>query len=117
MSVLLSTGASAVAATVITSDGIAPPVIDYLATAPMLVVAGTAVLSVVLEAFLPRGRRRAPQVALCVVGLLTAFGLLVWQWGAGDVVTASGSVAIDGVPRFLHGDRARARRRRGAAGR
>jgi NADH-quinone oxidoreductase subunit N len=80
------------------------PEIDYLATLPMLVVAGVAVLSVVLEAALPRGRRRLPQVVLSVVGLLVALGLLVWQWVVTDgegVVTASGSIAIDGVTRFL----------------
>ncbi|MFC3689902.1 NADH-quinone oxidoreductase subunit NuoN [Aquipuribacter hungaricus] len=87
--------------TAATPGAIAPPEIDYLATLPMLVVAGTAVVSVVLEAFLPRGRRRTPQVVLSVVGLLAALGLLVWQWDAGDVVTASGSVAVDGVSRFL----------------
>ena len=84
-----------------TPGAIAPPEIDYLATLPMLVVAGVAVVSVVLEALLPRGRRRTPQVVLSAVGLLTALGLLIWQWGADDVVTASGSIAIDGVSRFL----------------
>ena len=88
--------------TVATTPGaIAPPEIDFLATLPMLVVAGVAVVSVVLEAALPRGRRRTPQVALSAVGLLVALGLLIWQWGAEDVVTASGSIAIDGVSRFL----------------
>ena len=84
-----------------TPGGIAPPEIDYLATLPMLVVAGVAVTSVLLEALLPRGRRRTPQVVLSVVGLLLALGLLIWQWDAPDVVTASGSIAIDGVSRFL----------------
>jgi NADH:ubiquinone oxidoreductase subunit 5 (subunit L)/multisubunit Na+/H+ antiporter MnhA subunit len=101
MSALLGSGLAAVATAATVPGGIAPPEIDYSATLPMLVVAGAAVVSVLLEALLPRGRRRTPQIVLSVVGLLVALGLLVWQWGAGDVVTASGSIAIDGVSRFL----------------
>ncbi|WP_380166555.1 NADH-quinone oxidoreductase subunit NuoN [Jannaschia sp. R86511] len=80
---------------------IAPPEIDYLATSPMLIVAAVAVVSVVLEAALPRGTRRLPQIVLSVVGLLAALAALVATWSADDVVTASGSIAVDGVTRFL----------------
>lgn len=101
MSALAGTAALTAIATSTTTGSIPAPDIDYLATAPMLVVAGVGVLSVVLEAALPRGRRRVPQVLLTVVGLLVALGLLLWRWNDPDVVTASGSVAIDGVTRFL----------------
>ncbi len=84
-----------------TAGTIAPPEIDYLATSPMLIVAGVAVVSVVLEAALPRGARRVPQIVLSVLGLLAALAALVATWGADDVVTASGSIAVDGVTRFL----------------
>ncbi len=84
-----------------TTGSIPPPTIDYLAVSPMLVVAGVAVVSVVLEAALPRGTRRVPQVVLSLAGLLAALAVLVVTWGAGDLVTASGSIAMDGVTRFL----------------
>lgn len=84
-----------------TAGSIAPPEIDYLAVSPMLIVAGVAVVSVVLEAALPRGARRPPQVVLSVVGLLAALAALVVTWDDGDLITASGSIAVDGVTRFL----------------
>jgi NADH-quinone oxidoreductase subunit N len=85
------------------TGGIPAPDIDWAATSPMWVVAAVAVLSVVLEAALPRGHRRVPQILLSVVGLVLALAALVLTWGAGDVVTASGSIAVDGVTRFVMG--------------
>ncbi|WP_336922092.1 NADH-quinone oxidoreductase subunit NuoN [Aquipuribacter sp. SD81] len=85
------------------TGGIAPPDIDWAALSPMWVVAAVAVLSVVLEAALPRGHRRVPQVVLSVLGLLVALAALILTWDSGDVVTASGSIAVDGVTRFLMG--------------
>ncbi|MFC5380788.1 NADH-quinone oxidoreductase subunit NuoN [Aquipuribacter nitratireducens] len=81
--------------------GIAPPEIDWVATAPMWVVAAVAIVSVTLEAALPRGRRRAAQVVVSVGGLVAALVALVLTWSDEAVVTASGSIAIDGVTRFL----------------
>ncbi len=78
---------------------IAPPDIAYAAISPMLVVAGAAVVSVLLEAFLPRGTRRLPQLALTLAALVTALVLLLTV-GDVDVVTAGGAIAVDGVSRF-----------------
>ncbi len=75
------------------------PELDYLAMGPMIAVGVTALLAIVLEAVLPRGTRRVPQVVLACAGLLAALALLILGWGD-DVVTASGSLAIDGVTRF-----------------
>ena len=79
---------------------IAAPEIDYVAVAPMLTVAVVAVVSILLEAALPRGGRRLPQLLLTALGLVAALVFLVVGWSAGDMVTAGGSIAVDGITRF-----------------
>ncbi|MGF1664276.1 MAG: NADH-quinone oxidoreductase subunit NuoN [Kineosporiaceae bacterium] len=78
------------------------PEVDWFALSPMLVVAGAALLSVILEAALPRGTRRLPQIALTVAAPVAALVLLV-VLAQEDVVTAGGALAIDGVTRFAQG--------------
>ncbi|HYN28304.1 MAG TPA: NADH-quinone oxidoreductase subunit NuoN [Dermatophilaceae bacterium] len=80
-----------------------PVAVTYAAIAPMLVVAGGALLGVILEAFAPRRWRHAAQVALALVTLLAAFVVLV-VWSVDNrALTLGGSIAIDGPALFLQG--------------
>ncbi len=87
------------------------PQIEYYKLAPILIVFGVAVLGVLIEAFLPRAQRLTAQVAVALVGLLSAFVLVCTladeaQEAARAVpqqVAAEGAVAIDGMTLFLQG--------------
>ncbi len=98
---IASTGISILAAAT-PAAGISAPDIDYRAVSPLLIVAGAAVVSVLLEAFLPRGTRRTPQLLVTVASLIAAFVALV-TIGNTEVVTAGGAIAVDGVSRFSQG--------------
>ncbi|NLT56269.1 MAG: hypothetical protein GXX79_17275, partial [Actinomycetales bacterium] len=89
----------------VAQGGFTPPSLDYPALAPMLVVLGTAVLAVLVEAFVPRRVRQRIQVPLTVLGLLGAFGALVHYIvdNGRNVVTAGTAIAIDGPSMFLQG--------------
>ncbi len=77
--------------------------VAYLAVLPMFVVAGGAIVGVLVEAFAPRRQRHAIQVWLTTgVLVLALVALLVWSWDE-QTVTLGGSVAIDGVALFLQG--------------
>jgi len=67
------------------------PEFDYRAMAPVLILFGAAVLSVLFEAFLPRRARRACQLALVFLSLLIAFAWVVTLAGT-RVITGAGSV-------------------------
>jgi NADH-quinone oxidoreductase subunit N len=77
--------------------------VNYAAVAPMLVVAGGALVGVLVEAFAPRMRRHLIQVWLTVLVLVAAFVLLVTRSRTNLAVTLGGSVAVDGVAVFLQG--------------
>lgn len=83
------------------------PSIEYGLISPMLIVLGAAVLGVLVEAFLPRGRRYVAQVALSLGALVAAFIAVVLI--ARDVHGTTGSgalmgaVAIDMPALFLQG--------------
>ena len=51
--------------------------VDYLAILPLLIVFGTALIGVLVEAFAARERRHAIQVGLAVVGLLAAAASII----------------------------------------
>ncbi len=82
------------------SGPIQAPSVDWLAIAPALAVGGAAVLVVLLRAMLRRHRSATP-IALVVtgLGLLSAAGLLVWQWydvrDHGPITTMAGMVRVD----------------------
>jgi NADH-quinone oxidoreductase subunit N len=82
-----------------------PADVDYGAIAPMLVVIGGALISVLVEAFVPRARRHSIQVALSLVTLVGALVVLVVvstskaHWGG----TLRQAVIIDGPALFLQG--------------
>ncbi len=90
------------------NDFVAPK-IEYFTLSPILIVLGVAVLGVLLEAFLPRGRRYVVQVTLALVGLGAAIVTSVMVFdrlkpggdrpGLGDV-TAMGALAVDGPALF-----------------
>ena len=93
-----------------------PASIDYLAILPMLVVFGTAVLGVLVEAFVSRERRHTVQVVLSVLGLVGAFVAVIVATshqgltlgvalGGPDPATARANfaVAIDGPALFMQG--------------
>jgi NADH-quinone oxidoreductase subunit N len=85
------------------------PAVDFGAIAPVLVVLGAACLSVLVEAFVPRSARWSAQVGLSLLALGAAGAALgvhlssFSRDGASDVVTLSGTVAVDGPALFLWG--------------
>ena len=91
------------------NDVFQAPTIEYFTVSPILIVLAAAVIGVLVEAVLPRGRRYPVQVAVALVGLLGAFGTAAVVFsrlspGAsrpkpGSVV-AEGALAVDGPALF-----------------
>ena len=81
---------------------VSPPSIDYAAISPILIVLGAAVLSVLLEAVLPRERRRPVQLVLVALTLVLAL-VAVFALAGTDTLTAAASLAVDGPGLFLQG--------------
>ncbi|MDH6134021.1 NADH-quinone oxidoreductase subunit N [Kitasatospora sp. MAA4] len=84
------------------------PKIEYGQLSPMLIVFGTALAGVLVEAFLPRRARYGVQVALALSGLIASFAAVVVLAADGYGSTKSGllamgSVALDGPALFLQG--------------
>ena len=92
--------------------------IEYASLAPILILLGAAVLSVLLEAFTPRNARRPLQLILVFGSIILAFVYVVVNsseliQGAAEVtggqtkgirqIVAQGSVAIDGPGLFIQG--------------
>ena len=77
--------------------------INWAAIAPMLIVITGALLGVVVEAFVPRGRRHQVQVVLSVLTIVVAFVALVTVTVDNQVKTMGGSVVVDGMTVFLQG--------------
>jgi NADH-quinone oxidoreductase subunit N len=76
--------------------------ISYGAILPMLVIFGTAVIGVLVEAFAPRGRRYAIQVGVGLAGLVAALAAVALAAGH-QGITLAGAVVIDGPALFLQG--------------
>lgn len=88
------------------------PTIEYYEISPLLIVLGTAVLGIALEAFLPRARRRTAQIALAFAGIVAAFVLVVVvgtdlevaEGGtARGLIAGGGTITVDGPTAFLWG--------------
>jgi NADH-quinone oxidoreductase subunit N len=91
------------------------PVLDYAELWPLMLVLGTACVGVLVEAFLPRRHRFWVQAGVAAAGLVAALvgtvlvgtGLEVVEGGGGGVarglVTAGGTIAVDGPTVFLWG--------------
>ena len=89
------------------------PSIEYSMLAPLFIIAGVAVLGVVVEAALPRASRFKAQLILVVVGLVAAFADTVWVYQnldkvddptlARGLIGAEGALSIDGPGVFAWG--------------
>ena len=78
------------------------PTIDYGALAPIIILFGAAVLSVLVEAFVPRRGRRPAQLVVVFAALVGALVSVIALRGT-QLVTAEGSLAIDGPALLLQG--------------
>jgi NADH-quinone oxidoreductase subunit N len=76
--------------------------INYGAVLPMLVIFATAMVGVLVEAFVPRASRYAVQVAVALVGVISALAAVVLATGH-QGSTLAGAVVIDGPALFLQG--------------
>jgi len=89
------------------------PTIEYALLSPLFIVAGAAVLGVLVEAFWPRASRFAVQAVIAIAGILAAFGATIWVASGlgvveGDVlargqIAAEGALSIDGPAVFTWG--------------
>ncbi|MEB3022703.1 NADH-quinone oxidoreductase subunit NuoN [[Mycobacterium] crassicus] len=82
------------------------PSIEYALVLPLLIVFGTAVLGVLVEAFVARRARYLTQVLLAVGGLAAAFAAVVMVGGdtpAAGRITVLGAVAVDRPALVLQG--------------
>ena len=79
-----------------------PPAIDYVAIAPMIVIFGAAIVSVLIEAFPPRSVRRYLQLLIVFGSLIAAAALIVIN-ASTRVVTAGQAIVIDGPALVLQG--------------
>ncbi|MEI8260144.1 MAG: NADH-quinone oxidoreductase subunit NuoN [Actinomycetes bacterium] len=78
------------------------PAINYSAIAPILIIGGAAILSVLFEAFLPRQARRPVQLVLVLASVVASLVVVISLAGT-RLITANGSVAIDGPALLLQG--------------
>ncbi len=88
------------------------PDLEYVELLPVLIIFAVACLAVLVEAFVPRVKRHLIQVALSVIGLVSALvatvvvGLDLPEHGDGTargIVAGLGSLTIDGPTIFLWG--------------
>ncbi|MFE1904448.1 NADH-quinone oxidoreductase subunit NuoN [Streptomyces gardneri] len=84
------------------------PHIEYTQLSPVLIVIGAAIVSVLVEAFVPRKGRYVAQVFLSVLALAAAFAAVVALAAGGYGTTkaqiaAMGAIAVDGPALFLQG--------------
>jgi len=88
------------------------PTIEYSQIWPMLVIFGVACVGVVVEAFVPRGRRFMVQTLLTAAGLVAALAGTIWIAGRLDVlgdgaargaIDVQGTIVVDGPTVFLWG--------------
>jgi len=80
----------------------ASPEIKYGLVAPLLIVLGGGVLSVLVEAFVPRDSRRSVQLTLVAATLLAALVVVVRLAGTNELA-AEGTIAVDGPGLFMMG--------------
>lgn len=81
---------------------IASPGFDYGALAPIFIIFGAALISIVLEALLPRESRRAAQVIVVFIALIAAL-VAVFLLAGTNITTADGAVAVDAPGLFMQG--------------
>ncbi|MHB8450725.1 MAG: NADH-quinone oxidoreductase subunit NuoN, partial [Mycobacteriales bacterium] len=81
---------------------ITPPSISYQEISPLIVVFATAIMGVLVDAFLPARMRRQAQIVTAVSGFGGAFVAVVALHGTA-AVAVSGALAIDGPALFMSG--------------
>jgi NADH-quinone oxidoreductase subunit N len=79
------------------------PSIAYGPLLPLLIVLGAATVGVLVEGFVPAGRRRVAQVVVALVGLLAALVAVIQLAGHTSRLVAVGAVAVDGPTLFIQG--------------
>ncbi len=88
--------------TTIAASAFVLPDLDYRLLAPILIVLGMAVVSVLVEAFVSRTARRGVQLTLTFATLIASLVLTITLSGV-QSLTGAGEVAIDGPSIFLQG--------------
>ncbi len=78
------------------------PSINYYAIAPILILFAAAVLSVLVEAFVPRRGRRPTQLVLVFGSIIAALVVVIDLRGT-RLVTGEGAIAIDGPTLVMQG--------------
>ncbi|MSO26906.1 MAG: NADH-quinone oxidoreductase subunit NuoN [Candidatus Nanopelagicales bacterium] len=78
------------------------PIVDYNAIAPLLILLGAGVISVLVEALLPRGSRRFVQLFIVLGSLIASLAWIFTITGV-RIVTAEGAIAIDGPALVMQG--------------
>ena len=78
------------------------PQLSYQPILPLLIVFGTALVGVLVEAFVPARHRRLAQIVVAIGGLLAAFVAVVLLAGTHELVFAD-AIAVDGMTLFLQG--------------
>jgi NADH-quinone oxidoreductase subunit N len=78
------------------------PSVNYSAIAPILIIFGAAIVSVLVEAFAPRRARRPLQLIVVIVSVLSALVVVISLAGT-RLVTGDGSIAIDGPALVMQG--------------
>lgn len=76
------------------------PEIDYREISPILIILGAGIISVLVEAFIPRENRRLVQIVLTFAALITAIIWTVTSAGT-QAIDAEGAIAIDGPGTFM----------------
>ena len=77
--------------------------VNYAAIAPMLIIFGGAMVGVLIEAFVPRGKRHAPQVFVALAAPVVALYVLVTLSVDDRGRTLGNAVVIDGPALFIQG--------------
>ena len=79
------------------------PKLDYALLAPILIILGTALLGVIIEAFVKQALRARLQLVIALAGISIAFGQLYLVRNEGSSIAAVTSVSIDGSGIFIQG--------------
>lgn len=72
--------------------------IEWLATLPLLIVLGAAVIGVLVESFLPRGVRRPVQIGLSLTALAASLIVVVWRWAESEYLAVGSGTPLSQVP-------------------
>jgi NADH-quinone oxidoreductase subunit N len=89
------------------ADGFTAPHIDWAQLTPVLLVLGAGVVGVLVEAFVPQGRRRLVQLVLALAATAGALVAVAALWAGvrdtGGTVVLGGSMILDGPALVLQG--------------